>query len=125
MNVKTKYEIGDTVWIHGVRTGELTQGKVIKSFTLAEAGYNEDMIFYVVEIPTSIDPLLEIREWMTMSQDAEGPVGIWRRQEADNGKMLKFFKKHGLDVQVPEVPVDITSNVDTKPKKRYYRRKKK
>ena len=64
MTVKQKYNIGDSVWIYGVRRGNTkpTKGKIIKSLDLSECGYN-DVTHYVIEIPTEIEPLLEIRTW--------------------------------------------------------------
>lgn len=81
MTIKKNYAIGDTVWIYGVaRTNKLTKGKIIHEFT--PEGY-EDMQ-YVVSVPSSIQPLLEVREWGTISQDAVGPVGSMREMIADS-----------------------------------------
>ena len=79
MTVKQKYNIGDSVWIYGVRRGNTkpTKGKIIKSLDLSECGYN-DVTHYVIEIPTEIEPLLEIRTWHAISQDEKGPVGSFR-----------------------------------------------
>lgn len=77
-NIKQEYSVGELTWIHGIVEGKLTKGKVIKSFNLEEAGYNPSMIFYVVEIETHVDPILEIRSWETMSQDEKGPIGAFR-----------------------------------------------
>lgn len=75
--IKTKYNKGDDVWIHGISpTNKLTKGKVITSLNLSEHGYSG--IQYVIAINTGIDDLLEIRTWETMSQDSKGPVGALR-----------------------------------------------
>lgn len=75
MTIKKSYNIGDTGWIHGIsRTNKLTQGKVVYSFTLD--GFKETQ--YVISVPTAIEPLLEVREWGTISQDSTGPVGTLR-----------------------------------------------
>ena len=90
MTVKKKYTVGDTVWIYGVGAlkNTLTKGKVIKTIDLSDVGY-ADPIHYVIEIPTHIDPLLEIRNWATISQDAKGPVGAFRNL----GEMVSTIKK--------------------------------
>lgn len=71
--------VGDTVWIHGIETrggeNKLTQGKVVHIFR--PEGYSMDQ--YVVEIPTHIDPLLEVRDGFTVSDAADKPIGIYRR----------------------------------------------
>jgi hypothetical protein len=76
MTVKKKYNVGDIVWIYGVRRAndKSTQGTVVKSFNIE--GYND--MHYVVSIPTEIEPLLEIRTWQTISQTKDGHVGSLR-----------------------------------------------
>jgi hypothetical protein len=76
MSVKKKYNVGDVVWIYGVRRAndKSTQGTVVKSFNIE--GYND--MHYVVSIPTEIEPLLEIRTWQTISQTKDGHVGSLR-----------------------------------------------
>lgn len=78
MIVKTEYNIGDTVWVYGINRGNLkpAEGKVIKVLDLSDAGY--ESVHYLIEIPTSIDPLLEVRSWHNISQDQHGPVGALR-----------------------------------------------
>lgn len=80
MKIKKKYNIGDDVWIHGVAKvgNKLVNGSVINILDLTAAGYSQDIIHYVISIPNTIDPLLEIRTWETMSQDSVGPVGGMR-----------------------------------------------
>ena len=79
MTVKKEYIAGDTVWIYGIssKNAKPTKGKVIKVLDLSDVGYS-DGPHYLVEIPTHIDPLLEIRTWETISQDEKGPVGSLR-----------------------------------------------
>ena len=74
--IKKTYEIGDTVWIYGVsRTNtRLTEGKIILTFT--PENYTETQ--YVISVPTTIEPLLEVRDWGTISQDSKGPTGTVR-----------------------------------------------
>jgi hypothetical protein len=78
MTVKKSYKVGDTVWIYGINRSNVkpTQGTVIKSLDLSGAGYTYE--HYVIEVPTHIEPLLEIRTWHNISQDAQGPVGSLR-----------------------------------------------
>lgn len=76
MTVKKSYNIGETVWIYGINRSNAkpVQGKVIKTVELD--GYTDT--HYIVEVPTHIESLLEIRTWHNMSQDATGPVGSLR-----------------------------------------------
>jgi len=79
MTVKKQYSVGDTVWIYGVTRSNTkpVQGKVIKVVDLSGAGYSVGD-HYIVEIPTHIEPILEIRTWHNISQDERGPVGSFR-----------------------------------------------
>jgi hypothetical protein len=96
MTVKKKYNVGDTVWIYGVsRTNvKSTQGTVVKAFTIE--GYNE--VHYVVEIPTEIEPLLEIRTWQTISQTKDGHVGSLRDAFEDPDASHKMLARTGMAV---------------------------
>jgi hypothetical protein len=90
MTVKKKYNIGDSVWIYGISRSNVksTKGKVIHVLDLNSAGYS-DGPHYVIEIPTHIDSLLEIRTWHNMSQDENGPVGSLRNL-GDFESTIKF-----------------------------------
>lgn len=73
MTTKDSYIIGDTVWIYGVSMIEnkLTQGTVVKTFTMDHV----NDVFYVISVASSLEPLLLVRTWQTISQDNLGPVG--------------------------------------------------
>lgn len=79
MTVKKEYAIGDTVWVYGINRSNVKPiaGKVIKIIELSDAGYSVGN-HYIIEIPSHIEPLLEIRSWHNISQDAQGPVGSLR-----------------------------------------------
>lgn len=79
MTTKKSYKVGDEVWIYGINRSNTkpVAGKVIKVVDLSSAGYTMGD-HYIIEIPTAIDPLLEIRSWHSMSQDEKGPVGSLR-----------------------------------------------
>jgi len=79
MTVKKKYAVGDTVWIYGINRSNLkpSKGQVIKVVDLRDSGYTVGD-HYVIEIPSHIEPLLEIRTWHNISQDELGPVGSLR-----------------------------------------------
>jgi hypothetical protein len=96
MTVKKKYNVGDTVWIYGVSRANVksTQGTVVKAFTIE--GYNE--LHYVVEIPTEIEPLLEIRTWQTISQTKDGHVGSLRDAFEDPDASHKMLARTGMAV---------------------------
>ncbi len=78
MTIKKDYAIGDTVWIHGVgKEKKLTKGTVVKTCNINYWG-DSSTTYYIVAIPTHIDPLLEIRTWETISEDSTGPIGGFR-----------------------------------------------
>jgi hypothetical protein len=94
MRTKDSYAIGDTVWIYGISMIEnkLTQGIVVKTFTID----NFNDTFYVISVPSSLEPLLLIRTWEAISQDSHGPVGGLReaftntQSDATHVKMSEF-----------------------------------
>ena len=94
MTVKKKYNIGDTVWIYGVRRAndKSTQGTVVKAFNIE--GYND--MHYVVSIPTEIEPLLEIRTWQTISQTKDGHVGSLREAFSNPDAAHKMLARTGM-----------------------------
>jgi hypothetical protein len=94
MTVKKKYNVGDTVWIYGIQRDNVksTQGTVVKAFTIE--GYNE--VHYVVEIPTEIEPLLEIRTWQTISQTKDGHVGSLREAFSDPDAAHRMLARTGV-----------------------------
>lgn len=100
MSVKKSYNIGDSAWIYGLLNdrGEnvLREGKVIKTFNIDYGNYDSTCQYYVVEIPSSIDPLLEVRVWENMSQDANGPVGGFREAVNDYQAAAKVMSRGGL-----------------------------
>jgi hypothetical protein len=128
MSVKKYYRPGDTVWIYGVSRKESkpTQGSVVHYFTLDHAGYNED-VHYVISVPNEIEPLLEVRTWHNISQDVQGPVGMFRslvppeNLDAVNKKLSQI----GLDLD-HEINMTDTLPVDQEPRsrRRYQHRKK-
>lgn len=107
MTVKKKYNVGDTVWIYGIQRDNVksTQGTVVKAFTIE--GYNE--VHYVVEIPTEIEPLLEIRTWQTISQTKDGHVGSLREAFSDPDAAHKMLSRTGMAV----ISLDEEENDDT------------
>jgi hypothetical protein len=89
MTIKKEYAVGDDVWIYGIGTkNKLTKGKVIKIVDLSPEGWSTGL-HYIIEIPTHIDPLLELRTWETMSQDDRGPTGCFR----GIGEMVATIKR--------------------------------
>lgn len=96
MTVKKKYNVGDVVWIYGVRRANdsSTQGTVVKSFNIE--GYND--MHYVVSIPTEIEPLLEIRTWQTISQTKDGHVGSLREAFENPDAAHRMLARTGMAV---------------------------
>lgn len=106
MTVKKKYNVGDVVWIYGVRRANdnSTQGTVVKSFNIE--GYND--MHYVVSIPTEIEPLLEIRTWQTISQTKDGHVGSLREAFSDPEAAHRMLARTGM--AIISVDEEFTSN---------------
>lgn len=109
MKIKKQYELKDTAWIH-LGNGKLHKGRVVDYFDLEHVGYPKSTEFYIVEIPTEIDPLLEVRTWEQMSQDSNGPIGAYRaiKEEYATGK---FLGKIGIEVPfvapAPTIKIDV------------------
>ena len=107
MTIKKTYAVGDTVWIYGVSRNnhKLTQGKIVYEFT--PDGYTE--VQYVVSVPSSIEALLEVRSWDTISQDSKGPVGSLREMiavsemDAANKKMAQAGYEYDPEYETPDV----------------------
>jgi hypothetical protein len=97
MKVKKHYKLGDTVWIYGVdcRSDSIRAGKIVKTFHIDQLEYSS-LEHYVVEVPTDIEPILEIRTWKTISQDENGPVGSIREALTDPESARKFLSKIGV-----------------------------
>ena len=108
MTIKKSYKVGDTVWIYGINRSNTksTQGKVIKVVDLSNAGYSVGD-HYIIEVPTHIDPILEIRTWQNISQDEKGPVGSLR-ELGNIESTIKFVSTVGF-------AFDDNSNLDTDP----------
>lgn len=102
MTVKKKYRIDDIVWIYGITRShnKLHRGKVIHTFTLEHAGYNDEP-HYVIAIPNEIEPLLEVRTWHNISQDDHGPVGCFRHEvpEEEMQAVDKKLSQLGLTIE--------------------------
>lgn len=97
MTVKKKYAVGDTVWIYGISKNNVksTQGTVIKVFTIEYGNYNKEP-HYLVEVPTEIEPLLEVRTWHTISQSKDGHVGSVREVFSDPDASHKMLARTGM-----------------------------
>jgi len=147
MMTKKEYNIDDTVWIAGIgsSTNPLVPGRVIKIFNIEFGSYDPSTQYYVIEIPTHIEPLLEIRTWDMISQDRHGPVGAIREVSTRPIVDKKLLSKIGMFYDDGEVdyepseeeilaaiekskavaehqPLNLKPN---KPKRKFYNRKKK
>lgn len=74
--VRVERKVGDKAWFyfgnhHG---GELTEGTVVHVFQLE--GWGDE--HYVVEMPSSIDPVHAVRDPYTVSDAPDKPIGLWR-----------------------------------------------
>jgi hypothetical protein len=87
------------VWIYGISrsNAKSTQGTVIKRFTIDYENYNDEPR-YLIEVPTEIEPLLEVRTWHTISQTKDGHVGALREVVNDQDAALKMLSRTGMAV---------------------------
>lgn len=100
MNTKKQYEIGDPVWIHGVgRSNKLTKGVVVKKFNIEYANFDLSRDHYVISIDTHIEPILEVREWETMSEDELGPLGMFRDMKETLAQTNKLLRQVGYHTE--------------------------
>lgn len=72
-------KVGDTAWCHAMTVSKdnknpLVKGRVVHVFYL----YN-NLKHYVVEFPTGVDPVLEVRNVFAVSDSVKKPIGTWRR----------------------------------------------
>lgn len=73
-----KFDIGDTVYFHnGGKENPLVKGKLIAILNDLPGWENNPQ--YVIEVETSVDAMLYIRELYSLSPDAKGPILLWRR----------------------------------------------
>jgi len=112
MTVKKQYKVGDDAWVAGFGR-KFSKGKVIKVIDLADCGYSIGS-HYIISIPTEIEPLLEIRTWESISQDKDGPVGMFR-ERADIDTTIRFLQKTGIDIEAEQ---DILAEPAKKPQQR-------
>lgn len=109
MKTKKEYNLKEIVWIH-LGNGKLHKGTIVDIFDLAHAGYPADSEFYIVEVPTEIDPLLEVRSWEQISQDVKGPIGCYRAMKEVGFAETRFLSKVGITL--PETAVNHTHDTD-------------
>ena len=116
MTVKKKYSVGDTVWIYGITKNNIksTQGNVIKIFTIDYGSYNKEP-YYLVEVPTEIEPLLEVRTWHTISQTKDGHVGSIRDAFSNPDAAHKMLARTGVVVISDDEEIDEENLEDPSP----------
>ena len=111
MKIKKEYNEGDKVWIH-LGDGKLYEGKIIDIFDLAHAGYPKDREFYIVQVPTEIEPLLEVRNWDDISQDAKGPIGAFRSLKEEKATQ-RYLSKKGIQLNTsPKAETKVETQTD-------------
>jgi len=113
MTIKKSYAVGDVVWIYGINrsNSKPTQGKVIKIVDLVDAGYTTGN-HYIIEVPTHIEPILEVRTWENISQDEKGPVGSLR-ELGNIESTIKFVSSVGFAFDDnPELDTDLYIDED-------------
>ena len=73
---RLEFKEGDACWIHiGGEGNPLIEGKVIHVFEIKEYTPTK---YYVIDLPTGIDGIYEVRNGFQMSDSEYLPIGIWR-----------------------------------------------
>jgi len=125
--MKKEYAIKDTVWIHNGERA-LVQGRVVEVIDLSHLGegHSADQELYIIEIPTGIDDIYEVRPYDLISPDAKGPIALFRDTETRRANRL--FRKMGMDAPIGEEVTALiadTPATESKPRRKYYRKPKK
>lgn len=123
--MKKEYNIKDKVWIH-LGEQSLVEGRVVEIIDLEhlDEGHSRDHELYIIEIPTPIEPVYEVRTFDMISPDAEGPIMIYRNLQGVVAAN-RLLKKVG--VKLPDNAATAPSSEDIpvkKTKHRYYKKKK-
>lgn len=81
--MKTDWKVGDTTYIYLLdHRGKLTEGKIVYVLNLDHYSYPH----YVIEIETGIDPILEVRDALTMADNKNGRIGFWDKFKEESEK---------------------------------------
>lgn len=73
--MKKTYAVGDSCWIYGGNhDGEKTAATVVHVFSLPDWVVPQH---YVVQMESSIDPILAVRNAMTMAATEDEDIGLW------------------------------------------------
>lgn len=125
--MKKEYAIKDQVWIHNGEKA-LVQGRVVEVIDLTHLneGHSKDTELYIIEIPTGIDDIYEVRPYDLISPDAKGPIQMFRNSEARRANRL--FRKMGMDAPIGDEVVALaaeTPSSESKTRRKYYRKPKK
>lgn len=68
-------KVGDDAYIYPAeKNGKLSKGKVVHTFKL-----DWDQEHYVIELPTHVEHVYEVRNGFTVSDSQERPIGMYRR----------------------------------------------
>jgi hypothetical protein len=85
-------------------------------FTIDYDNYNKEP-HYLIEVPTEIEPLLEVRTWHTISQTKDGHVGGIRDAFSNTDAAHKMLSRTGVEIissddEVSEDGTEITHEDD-------------
>jgi len=152
--MKKHPNIKDTVWLH-IGEPKLVKGRVVAIIDFSHLGedYSVENKHYVIEIPTGIEPIYEVRNYDSISFDATGPINLYRTLKShDEARYLKKLgikvplypqssdlnEESELDEPTPEQisaalersqevnkHTALTLSSEAKPKKRFYKKKPK
>ena len=109
---KEEYKIKQPVWIH-MGESKLVGGRVVEVIDLVhlKEGYSEDNELYVIEIPSSIEPIYEVRTWEQISPTAKGPINLFTQVKGELQAANRMLKKIGI-VLPDGTAVDTTATDD-------------
>lgn len=81
--MKKLYDVGDKAWIYlSNHRGGKTESTVVHKFRLE---YGPE--YYVCEVRTPIDPLLEVRDAFSMAESEDAGIGLFEAVRKSLGKV--------------------------------------
>ena len=109
--MKKHPKIKDTVWLH-IGEPKLVKGRVVAviDFSHLGEGHDPENKHYVIEIPTGIENIYEVREYDSISFDEQGPINIYRSLKSH--EEARYFKKLGIKVPLAPATIDKLVSAD-------------
>lgn len=95
--MKNTYEIKDKVWIH-ISEPDLVEGRIVEIIDLdhLNEGHSPNEVLYIIEIPSSIEPVYEVRTYEQISSGPSEPINLYKSLGHNAVTANRALKKVGL-----------------------------